>query len=55
MFYVAYSGGKDSIVMLDIVQRALPHDGFVVVFMIQQWSLRPRIKLYQMQKLIGLP
>lgn len=32
MFYVAYSGGKDSIVMLDIVQRALPHDGFVVVF-----------------------
>ncbi len=32
MFYVAYSGGKDSIVMLDIVQRALPHDDFVVVF-----------------------
>ena len=32
MFYVAYSGGKDSVVMLDIVQRALPHDGFVVVF-----------------------
>ena len=32
MFYAAYSGGKDSIVMLDIVQRALPHDAFVVVF-----------------------
>ena len=32
MFYVAYSGGKDSIVMLDIVQRAIPHDEFVVVF-----------------------
>ena len=32
MFYVAYSGGKDSIVMLDIVQRALPHDDFVVIF-----------------------
>lgn len=32
MFYAAYSGGKDSIVMLDIVQRALPHDDFVVVF-----------------------
>lgn len=32
MFYAAYSGGKDSIVMLDIVQRALPHDSFVVVF-----------------------
>ena len=32
VFYAAYSGGKDSIVMLDIVQRALPHDAFVVVF-----------------------
>lgn len=32
MFYVAYSGGKDSDVMLDIIQRALPHDSFVVVF-----------------------
>lgn len=32
MFYVAYSGGKDSIVALDIVQRALPHDDFFVVF-----------------------
>ena len=32
MFYVAFSGGKDSIVMLDIVQRALPHDDFVVIF-----------------------
>ena len=32
MFYVAFSGGKDSIVMLDIVQRALPHNEFVVIF-----------------------
>lgn len=30
--YVAFSGGKDSIVLLDLVQRALPHDGFKVVF-----------------------
>ncbi len=30
--YVAFSGGKDSIVMLDLIQRALPHDGFKVVF-----------------------
>jgi len=30
--YVAFSGGKDSIVMLDLVQRALPHDGFKVIF-----------------------
>lgn len=31
LFYVAFSAGKDSMVMLDIVQRALPHDSFVVV------------------------
>ncbi|MCC8098343.1 MAG: phosphoadenosine phosphosulfate reductase family protein, partial [Eubacterium sp.] len=32
MMYVAFSGGKDSVVMLDLVQRALPHDSFVVIF-----------------------
>lgn len=32
IFYVAFSGGKDSIVALDIVQRALPHDKFKVLF-----------------------
>lgn len=32
IFYVAFSGGKDSIVLLDLVQRALPHDEFKVVF-----------------------
>ncbi len=32
LFYVAFSGGKDSVVALDIVQRALPHDEFVVLF-----------------------
>ncbi len=32
IFYVAFSGGKDSIVALDMVQRALPHDAFKVVF-----------------------
>lgn len=32
IFYAAFSGGKDSIVMLDLVQRALPHDAFYVVF-----------------------
>lgn len=32
VFYVAYSGGKDSVVALDIVQRALPHDVFKVLF-----------------------
>jgi phosphoadenosine phosphosulfate reductase len=32
IFYVAYSGGKDSVVLLDLVQRALPHNSFSVVF-----------------------
>ena len=30
--YVAFSGGKDSLVLLDLVQRALAHEDFVVVF-----------------------
>lgn len=32
IFHISYSGGKDSEVALDIVQRALPHDSFVVIF-----------------------
>lgn len=32
MAYIAFSGGKDSVVMLDLVQRALPHDLISVVF-----------------------
>lgn len=32
VFYVAFSGGKDSIVALDLVQRALPHNQFKVLF-----------------------
>lgn len=32
VFYVAFSGGKDSVVALDLVQQALPHDEFLVLF-----------------------
>lgn len=32
VFYVAFSGGKDSVVTLDLVQRALPHNSFLVLF-----------------------
>jgi phosphoadenosine phosphosulfate reductase len=30
--YVAFSGGKDSITLLDLVQKSLPHNTFKVVF-----------------------
>lgn len=32
VFYMAFSGGKDSVVALDLVQRALPHNEFKVLF-----------------------
>lgn len=32
IFHVAFSGGKDSAVLLDLVKKALPKDGFVVIF-----------------------
>jgi len=32
VFYVAFSGGKDSIALLDVVQKALPHNCFKVLF-----------------------
>lgn len=32
VFYVAFSGGKDSVVAFDLVQRALPHNCFEVLF-----------------------
>lgn len=32
IFHVAFSGGKDSAVLLDLVKKALPHDSFVVIF-----------------------
>lgn len=32
VFYVAFSGGKDSVATLDLVQRALPHNELKVLF-----------------------
>lgn len=32
VFYVAFSGGKDSVVTLDLIQRTLPHNEFMVLF-----------------------
>lgn len=32
IFHVAFSGGKDSAVLLDLVKRALPKESFVIIF-----------------------
>lgn len=32
VFYVAFSGGKDSVVTFDLVQKTLPHNSFKVLF-----------------------
>ncbi len=44
LFYVAFSGGKDSLVMLDLVQRALPHDSFEIIFGDTSMELRDTYK-----------
>jgi phosphoadenosine phosphosulfate reductase len=50
IFYVAFSGGKDSIVLLDLVQRALPHDDFVVVFGDTSMELEDTYKAVEIAK-----
>ncbi len=50
IFYVAFSGGKDSIVLLDLVQRALPHDAFKVVFADTTMELNDTIEAVEKSK-----
>lgn len=50
IYYVAFSGGKDSVVALDLVQRALPHDGFLVLFGDTQMEFSDTYKLVEKQK-----
>lgn len=50
IFYVAFSGGKDSVVLLDLVQRVLPHDDFVVVFGDTTMELEDTYKAVQIAK-----
>lgn len=50
IFYVAFSGGKDSIVLLDLVRRALPHDVFKVVFANTSMELDDTLKAVEMAK-----
>ena len=52
VFYVAFSGGKDSVVTLDIVQRAIPHDSFVVMFGDTQMEFPDTYSLVEKQKTI---
>ena len=37
-FHVAFSGGKDSIVLLELVKRALPRSTFMVILATPAWS-----------------
>lgn len=50
VYYVAFSGGKDSVVALDLVQRALPHDGFMVLFGNTQMEVSDTYDLIEKQK-----
>lgn len=50
VFYVAFSGGKDSVVALDLVQRALPHDAFLVLFGDTQMEFSDTYSLVEKQK-----
>lgn len=50
VYYVAFSGGKDSIVALDLVQRALPHDSFLVLFGDTQMEFEDTYALVEKQK-----
>lgn len=51
IFYVAFSGGKDSLVMLDLVQRALPHDAFEVIFGDTSMELQDTYRIVEESKL----
>ncbi len=50
VYYVAFSGGKDSVVALDLVQRALPHDSFLVLFGDTQMEFEDTYSLVEKQK-----
>lgn len=43
---MAFSGGKDSLVLLDLVQRVLPPDEFVVVFSDTTMEINPPTRLW---------
>ncbi len=50
IYYVAFSGGKDSVVALDLVQRALPHDSFLVLFGDTQMEFEDTYSLVERQR-----
>lgn len=50
IFYVAFSGGKDSVVAFDIVQRTLGHNDFAVLFGDTQMELEDTYSLVESVK-----
>ncbi len=50
IFYVAFSGGKDSVVALDLVQRAIPHNEFVVIFGDTRMEFPDTYKVVEIEK-----
>ena len=51
-YIASCSGGKDSVVALDIVQRAIPHDEFLVLFGDTQMEFSDTYSLVEKQKVI---
>ena len=50
VIYVAFSGGKDSVVVLDLVQKTLPHDAFKVMFGDTDMELPATLELVEQLK-----
>ena len=50
IFHVAFSGGKDSAVLLDLVKKALPKDSLLLFLVTQAWSFRILMMQLQSQR-----
>ncbi len=50
IFHVAFSGGKDSEVLLDMVKKHYPKRALLLYLVIQEWNFRIHIKLLRKQR-----
>ncbi len=48
--YVAFSGGKDSMVLLDLVKRVIPHDRFFVSWIDSGMELQSSVRMIEKEK-----